>query len=111
MGETLLTHIKTRQNLADFLTRTTSGAECRKLVSGVVHDIYDNFPKQQTYKIIWLTHVTQKTLRGLKEYAQGEGVLVKLGVALESMADLSHKNEVPETVEYYKFRVIQRDLM
>ncbi len=39
MGETLLTHIKTRDNLADFLTKTTSGAKHRKLVSGVVYDI------------------------------------------------------------------------
>jgi hypothetical protein len=43
MGETLLTHIRTGENLADFLTKTTSGAKCRKLVRGVVHDIYDNF--------------------------------------------------------------------
>jgi hypothetical protein len=28
------------------LTKTTSGAKRRKLVSGVVHDLYDNFPKQ-----------------------------------------------------------------
>ncbi len=46
MGETLLTHIRTGENLADFLTKTTSGAKCRKLVSGVVHDIYDELPKQ-----------------------------------------------------------------
>jgi hypothetical protein len=46
MGETLLTHIRTGENLADFLTKTTSGAKCRKLVSGVVHDIYNDFPKQ-----------------------------------------------------------------
>ncbi len=31
----------------------------------------------------------------MKEYSQAEGVLVKPGVALESTADLSHKNEVP----------------
>ena len=43
MGETLLMHIRTGDNLADFLTHTTSGAKCRKLVSGVVHDIYDDF--------------------------------------------------------------------
>ncbi len=42
-GETLLTHIRTGENLADFLTKTTSGAKCRKLVRGVVHDIYDDF--------------------------------------------------------------------
>ena len=40
--------------------------------------------------------------RVLKEYAQAEGVLVKLGVASESTADLSHKNGVPETAEYYE---------
>jgi hypothetical protein len=42
------------------------------------------------------------TMRGLKEYAQVEGVLVKLGEALELMADLSHKNGVPEMAKYYK---------
>ncbi len=46
MGETLLTHIMTGENLSDFLTKTTSGAKCRKLVSRVVHDIYNDFPKQ-----------------------------------------------------------------
>ncbi len=46
MNETLLTHIRTGENLADFLTKTTSGTKHRKLVSGVVHDIYDDFPKQ-----------------------------------------------------------------
>ncbi len=43
MGETLLTNIRTGENLADFLTKTTSGAKRRKLVRGVVHDIYDDF--------------------------------------------------------------------
>jgi hypothetical protein len=38
----------------------------------------------------------------VKECARAEGVLVKLGVALESTADLSHKNGVPETAEYYE---------
>jgi hypothetical protein len=46
MGESLITHIKTDDNLSDFLTKTTSGAKRRKLVSGVVHDLYDNFTKQ-----------------------------------------------------------------
>ncbi len=46
MGETLLMHIRTGENLADLLTKTTSGAKLCKLVSGVVHDIYNNFPKQ-----------------------------------------------------------------
>jgi hypothetical protein len=46
IGETLLTHIRTGENLADFLTKTPSGDKCHKLVSGVVHDIYNDFPKQ-----------------------------------------------------------------
>jgi hypothetical protein len=43
MGEILLTHIRTGDNLADFLTKTTSGAKHRKLVRRAVHDIYDDF--------------------------------------------------------------------
>jgi hypothetical protein len=39
MDETLLTHIRTGENLVDFLTKTISGAKHCKLVSGVVHDI------------------------------------------------------------------------
>jgi hypothetical protein len=42
MGETLLMHIRTGENLADFLTKTTRGAKHRKLVSGVIHDIYND---------------------------------------------------------------------
>jgi hypothetical protein len=40
------------------------------------------------------------TLRGLKEYAQAEGVSAKLRVASESVADLFHGNRVPEMAEY-----------
>jgi hypothetical protein len=40
------------------------------------------------------------TLRGLKEYAQVEGVSVKLVVALELAIDLSHGNGVSEMAEY-----------
>jgi hypothetical protein len=36
----------------------------------------------------------------LKEYAQAEGVLAKLGVASELVANLSRRNGVPETVEH-----------
>ncbi len=39
------------------------------------------------------------TLRGLKEYAQVEGVSIKLGVALELAEDLSHGNRAPEMAE------------
>ncbi len=47
-----------------------------------------------------MSHVTQMTLRGLKEYAQAEGVSAELGVALELAVDLSRGNGVPETAEY-----------
>jgi hypothetical protein len=40
------------------------------------------------------------TLRGLKEYAQAEGVSAELGVALESAIDLSRENGVSEMAEY-----------
>jgi hypothetical protein len=40
------------------------------------------------------------TFRGLKEYAQADGVLAKLRVALESAVDLSRRNGVPEMAEY-----------
>jgi hypothetical protein len=40
------------------------------------------------------------TLRGLKEYAQAEGVSAELRVALELAVDLSHGNGVPETAKY-----------
>jgi hypothetical protein len=46
MCDTLLMHIRTGENLADFLTNTNSGTKRRKLVSGVVHDICNDFPKQ-----------------------------------------------------------------
>jgi hypothetical protein len=36
----------------------------------------------------------------LREYAQAEGVSVKLGVALELASDLSWENGVSETAEY-----------
>jgi hypothetical protein len=42
------------------------------------------------------------TLRGLKEYAQAEGVSVKLRVALELAIDLSRRNCVPKMAEYYE---------
>jgi hypothetical protein len=40
------------------------------------------------------------TLRGLKEYAQAEGVSAKLEVALELVVDLFCGNGVPEMAEY-----------
>jgi hypothetical protein len=40
------------------------------------------------------------TLRGLKEYAQAEGVSAEFEVASESAADLSRVNGVSEMAEY-----------
>ena len=42
------------------------------------------------------------TLRGLKEYAQVEGVSAGFGVDLESASDLSHGIGVSETAEYWE---------
>ena len=42
------------------------------------------------------------TLRGLKEYAQVEGVSAGFGVDLESASDLSHRIGVSETAECWE---------
>jgi hypothetical protein len=42
------------------------------------------------------------TLRGLKEYAQVEGVLARFGVDLELVSDLSRGIGVSETAEYWE---------
>jgi hypothetical protein len=48
-----------------------------------------------------MTHVTQMTLRGLKEYARAEGVLAGFGVDLEPVSDLSYGIRVSEMTEYW----------
>jgi hypothetical protein len=45
MGESLITHIWTWFNLADFLTKVTNGAMHRRLIGNVLFDIYDNKTK------------------------------------------------------------------
>ncbi len=42
------------------------------------------------------------TLRGLKEYAQAEGVSARFGVDLESVSDLSREIGVSEMAEYWE---------
>jgi hypothetical protein len=42
------------------------------------------------------------TLRGLKEYAQAEGVSAGFGVDLESVSDLSREIGVSETATYWE---------
>ena len=46
MGESLITHIWTHTNLTDLITKVTHGAKCRKLVGGILYDIYDAQPTQ-----------------------------------------------------------------
>ena len=42
MGESLLTHVGTRDNQADLLTKPTFGSKGRKLVVGLLNDIFDD---------------------------------------------------------------------
>ena len=46
MGESLITHIQTHDILSDLMTKVTPGTKCRKLVGGILYDIYDNHPTQ-----------------------------------------------------------------
>ncbi len=51
MGESLIAHIWTQFNLADFLAKVTNGATCRRLVGNVFFDIYDNKAKHVRFDI------------------------------------------------------------
>jgi hypothetical protein len=42
MGESLTGHIMTEHNLADLLTKVTFGSKQRRLVQGILHNIFDN---------------------------------------------------------------------
>ncbi len=43
MGESLITHIGTEHNQSDLLmTKVTSGTKRRRLVGGILYDIYDD---------------------------------------------------------------------
>jgi hypothetical protein len=44
MGESLITHIRTENNYSELMTKTTSGAKCRRLVGGILYEIYDDHP-------------------------------------------------------------------
>jgi hypothetical protein len=43
MGESLTGHIRTEDNLADLMTKVTFGAKRRRLVQGILLDIFDEF--------------------------------------------------------------------
>jgi hypothetical protein len=46
MGESQITHISTHDNLSDLMTKVTHGAKCRKLVGGILYDIFDDHLQQ-----------------------------------------------------------------
>jgi hypothetical protein len=46
MGESAITHFKTGFNLSDLMTKVTHGAKRRKLVGGILYDIYDDHSSQ-----------------------------------------------------------------
>jgi len=43
MGESLMGHIRTEDNLADLMTKVTFGAKRQRLVQGILLDIFDEF--------------------------------------------------------------------
>ena len=45
MGESLITHIKSEDNLSDLMTKVIHGAKRRRLVGNILYDIYDDHPK------------------------------------------------------------------
>jgi hypothetical protein len=45
MGESLIAHIKSEDNLSDLMTKVTHGAKRRRLVGNILYDIYDDHPK------------------------------------------------------------------
>ncbi len=48
IGEILTTHIKTDNNLSDFLTKVTFGQKRRHLVGNVLYDLYDDYPSKKS---------------------------------------------------------------
>ncbi len=45
MGESLITHINSDDNLSDLMTKVTHGSKRRWLVGNILYDIYDDHPK------------------------------------------------------------------
>jgi hypothetical protein len=39
MGESLITHINSEENLSDLMTKVTHGSKCRQLIGNILHDI------------------------------------------------------------------------
>jgi hypothetical protein len=47
MGESLLTHVGTAENIADLLTKPIFRAKQQKLISGLLYDIYNEQEQQK----------------------------------------------------------------
>ncbi len=45
MGKSLITHIDSKDNLSDLMTKVTRGGKRRQLVGNILYDIYDDHPK------------------------------------------------------------------
>jgi hypothetical protein len=45
MGESLITHINSDDNLSDLMTKVTRGSKRRRLAGNILYDIYDDYPK------------------------------------------------------------------
>ncbi len=46
MGELLITHIDSDENLSDLMTKVTRGSKHCQLVGNILYEIYDDHPKQ-----------------------------------------------------------------
>jgi hypothetical protein len=46
MGESMITHISTHDNLSDLMTKVTQGTKRRKLAGGILYDIFDDHLQQ-----------------------------------------------------------------
>ncbi len=44
MGESLITHINSEDNLSNLMTKVIHGAKHRRLVGNILYDIYDDHP-------------------------------------------------------------------
>jgi hypothetical protein len=47
MGESLIMHIGTHDNLSDPLTKSTSGIKLRRLFGSILYDLYDVHTPEQ----------------------------------------------------------------
>ncbi len=45
MGESLITHIDSEDNLSDLMTKVTHDGKHHQLVGNILYDIYDDHPK------------------------------------------------------------------